>query len=48
MNTARFLKHVWPFFYIMHERAKNILTVSEDCLMINININGFRNFSRKA
>ena len=22
MNTARFLKNVWPFFNIMHERVK--------------------------
>ena len=22
MNTARFLKYVWPFYNIMHERVK--------------------------
>ena len=25
MNTARFLKYVWPFYNIMHERFKNRL-----------------------
>ena len=24
MNTARFLKYVWPFYNIMHERVKNV------------------------
>ena len=26
MNTARFLKYFWPFFNIMHENAKLMLT----------------------
>ena len=25
MNTSRFLKYVWPFYKIMHERVKNIV-----------------------
>ena len=24
MNTARFLKYVWPIFKIMHEKVKNL------------------------
>ena len=27
VNTARFLKYVWPFYNIMHERVN----VSEEC-----------------
>ena len=25
MNTAKFLKYVWPFYNIMHERVKKEL-----------------------
>ena len=24
VNTARLLKHVWPFYNIMHERVKKV------------------------
>ena len=32
MNTAKFLKYVWPFYNIMHERVKKELKKKNDKL----------------
>ena len=35
MNTARFLKYVWPFYNIMHERVNHITSNTLDVLSLS-------------
>ena len=39
VNTTRFLKYVWPFYNIMHERVNsNYLLRNEKTSIVNLNV----------
>ena len=39
LNTARFLKHVWPFFNIMKERVKSTIKLNISLMNLRSHIN---------
>ena len=35
VHTARFVKYVWPFYNIMHERVNNVCKIKHSWKIVN-------------
>ena len=44
VNTAKFLKYVWPFYNIMHERVKNYTIDGYEKALGEVRFPNYENF----